>query len=189
MLLQSDDPWLKSCGVYAVGALDLEELLPEVEALAANPDALLRETVKRWGAKGGSAVVLDPRTGGVLALWLRGIPLSISAGVGRKVGGRLATRIALLSSHTAPANLRRPASRTRSSFERPATRMAGEECRSTRFETNGVSCASLPAWGKTQRSLGTPSAWARSTSGRRDSGRRSIASVSGCSPRARATET
>src|SRR5690606_21745692 len=30
LLLQSDDPWLKSCGVYAVGALDLGELLPEV---------------------------------------------------------------------------------------------------------------------------------------------------------------
>jgi AAA family ATP:ADP antiporter len=51
MLLQSDDPWLKSCGVYAVGALDLEELLPEVEALAANPDALLRETVKQTREK------------------------------------------------------------------------------------------------------------------------------------------
>jgi AAA family ATP:ADP antiporter len=47
MLLQSDDPWLKSCGVYAVGALDLEELLPEVEALAEASDALLRETVKQ----------------------------------------------------------------------------------------------------------------------------------------------
>jgi AAA family ATP:ADP antiporter len=47
LLLQSDDPWLKSCGVYAVGALDLEDLLPEVEALADAPDALLRETVKQ----------------------------------------------------------------------------------------------------------------------------------------------
>jgi AAA family ATP:ADP antiporter len=47
MLLQSDDPWLKSCGVYAVGALDLEQLLPEVEALADSSDPLLRETVKQ----------------------------------------------------------------------------------------------------------------------------------------------
>lgn len=51
MLLQSDDPWLKSCGVYAVGALDLEELLPEVEALAGASDALLRETVKQTREK------------------------------------------------------------------------------------------------------------------------------------------
>ena len=51
MLLQSDDPWLKSCGVYAVGALDLEELLPEVEALADTSDALLRETVKQTREK------------------------------------------------------------------------------------------------------------------------------------------
>jgi AAA family ATP:ADP antiporter len=54
MLLQSDDPWLKSCGVYAVGALDLEELLPEVEALADTSDALLRETVKQTREKIGS---------------------------------------------------------------------------------------------------------------------------------------
>ena len=51
MLLQSDDPWLKSCGAYAVGALGLTELLPEVESLAASPDPLLRETVKQAKAK------------------------------------------------------------------------------------------------------------------------------------------
>src|SRR5687768_14162163 len=42
-------------------------------------------------------------------------------------------------------------------------RMAGDEWRSRRFETYGVSWASEPAWGKTQRSLGTPRARARST--------------------------
>ena len=47
LLLRSDDPWLKSCGVYAVGALGLSELLSDVEALANAPDALLRETVKQ----------------------------------------------------------------------------------------------------------------------------------------------
>ena len=47
LLLLSDDPWLKSCGVYAVGALRLEALLPEVEKLADSPDALLRETVRQ----------------------------------------------------------------------------------------------------------------------------------------------
>lgn len=51
MLLQSDDPWLKSCGVYAVGALGLAELLADVEALADSPDALLRETVRQTREK------------------------------------------------------------------------------------------------------------------------------------------
>ena len=36
--------------------------------LQANAERVLRETVKRWGAKGGTAVVLDPRTGAVLAM-------------------------------------------------------------------------------------------------------------------------
>jgi cell division protein FtsI/penicillin-binding protein 2 len=36
--------------------------------IQANAESVLRETVKRWGAKGGNAIVLDPRTGGVLAM-------------------------------------------------------------------------------------------------------------------------
>jgi cell division protein FtsI/penicillin-binding protein 2 len=36
--------------------------------IQANAESILRETVKRWGAKGGNAIVLDPRTGGVLAM-------------------------------------------------------------------------------------------------------------------------
>ena len=36
--------------------------------IQANAESVLRETVKRWGAKGGTAIVLDPRTGGVLAM-------------------------------------------------------------------------------------------------------------------------
>jgi AAA family ATP:ADP antiporter len=51
LLLLSDDPWLKSCGVYAVGALGLDALMPEVEALADEPDPLLRETVKQTREK------------------------------------------------------------------------------------------------------------------------------------------
>ena len=31
MLLQSDDPWMKACGVYAIGALGLHALLPELD--------------------------------------------------------------------------------------------------------------------------------------------------------------
>lgn len=36
--------------------------------IQANAESVLRETVKRWGAKGGNAIVLDPRTGAVLAM-------------------------------------------------------------------------------------------------------------------------
>ncbi|MDQ3066267.1 MAG: penicillin-binding protein 2 [Actinomycetota bacterium] len=36
--------------------------------IQANAESVLRETVRKWGAKGGTAVVLDPRTGAVLAL-------------------------------------------------------------------------------------------------------------------------
>ena len=36
--------------------------------IQANAERVLRETVKKWGAKGGSAVVLDPSTGAVLAM-------------------------------------------------------------------------------------------------------------------------
>ena len=36
--------------------------------IQANAESVLRETVGKWGAKGGSAVVLDPRTGAVLAM-------------------------------------------------------------------------------------------------------------------------
>jgi cell division protein FtsI (penicillin-binding protein 3) len=36
--------------------------------IQAHAEAVLRATVKRWDAKGGSAVVLDPKTGAVLAM-------------------------------------------------------------------------------------------------------------------------
>jgi cell division protein FtsI/penicillin-binding protein 2 len=36
--------------------------------IQANAESVLRETVKRWDAKGGTAIVLDPRTGAVLAM-------------------------------------------------------------------------------------------------------------------------
>ena len=36
--------------------------------IQSNAETVLRDTVTKWGAKGGSAVVLDPRTGGVLAM-------------------------------------------------------------------------------------------------------------------------
>ena len=63
MLLQSDDPWMKSCGVYAIGALGLKALLPELAALEAAQDPLLREAVKQARAKvlGGARRVSDPQ--------------------------------------------------------------------------------------------------------------------------------
>lgn len=36
--------------------------------IQASAERVLRDTVKKWGAKGGTAVVLDPRTGAVLAM-------------------------------------------------------------------------------------------------------------------------
>jgi cell division protein FtsI/penicillin-binding protein 2 len=36
--------------------------------IQANAETILREAVKRWGAKGGNAIVLDPRNGAVLAM-------------------------------------------------------------------------------------------------------------------------
>jgi len=51
MLLQSDDPWMKACGAYAIGALTLVALLPELDAMASLPDPLLREAVKQAKAQ------------------------------------------------------------------------------------------------------------------------------------------
>jgi AAA family ATP:ADP antiporter len=45
-LIASDDPWLRSCGVYAVGMLRLNALGPELDKLASTDDPLLRETVR-----------------------------------------------------------------------------------------------------------------------------------------------
>ncbi len=47
LLLQSEDPWLKSCAVYAIGALKLKSLLPELDKLDTEQDALLRETIRQ----------------------------------------------------------------------------------------------------------------------------------------------
>ena len=36
--------------------------------IQANAEAVLRETVAHWGAKGATAIVLDPRTGAIFAM-------------------------------------------------------------------------------------------------------------------------
>ncbi len=45
-LLASEDSWLRSCGAYAVGALRLHNLEPELQKLAEGPDVGIRDTVQ-----------------------------------------------------------------------------------------------------------------------------------------------
>ena len=45
-LLASEDSWLRSCAAFAVGALRLEALAPELERLSDAGDPLLRETAR-----------------------------------------------------------------------------------------------------------------------------------------------
>jgi hypothetical protein len=47
VLLSSEDPWLRSCAAYAIGALGLKELEPRLRAWADAADPLLRETVRQ----------------------------------------------------------------------------------------------------------------------------------------------
>jgi AAA family ATP:ADP antiporter len=46
-LVGSEDPWLKSCGAYAVGMLGLRSLEPELDKCLTHPDALLQETARQ----------------------------------------------------------------------------------------------------------------------------------------------
>ncbi len=46
-LVASDDPWLRSCGAYAIGNLNLHTLVPELNRCAADQDALVRETARQ----------------------------------------------------------------------------------------------------------------------------------------------
>jgi len=45
-LVASDDPWLKSCGAYAIGTLGLSSLQVELAKCLEHPDPLLRETAR-----------------------------------------------------------------------------------------------------------------------------------------------
>ena len=59
-------------------AIDVVSTRPEVEGrdvyltldqtIQANAEAVLRDTVRKWGAKSATAIVLDPRTGSILAM-------------------------------------------------------------------------------------------------------------------------
>jgi ATP:ADP antiporter, AAA family len=45
-LVSSDDPWLKSCGAYAIGTLGMKSLETELNQCLEHPDPLLRETAR-----------------------------------------------------------------------------------------------------------------------------------------------
>lgn len=46
-LITSEDPWLKSCGAYAIGTLGLRSLAHELETCLNHADPLLRETARQ----------------------------------------------------------------------------------------------------------------------------------------------
>jgi ATP:ADP antiporter, AAA family len=46
VLVGSDDPWLRSCGAYAIGSLGLKSLEEELNRCLNDPDPLLRETAR-----------------------------------------------------------------------------------------------------------------------------------------------
>jgi len=56
-LVESEDPWLKACGISSVGALGLRELAGHVEACLDAEDELLRETAR--AAKAQLAAAID----------------------------------------------------------------------------------------------------------------------------------
>ncbi|HEU5335971.1 MAG TPA: Npt1/Npt2 family nucleotide transporter [Terriglobales bacterium] len=45
-LISSQDPWLRSCGAYAIGSLGLKSLEEHLNPFLDHPDALLRETAR-----------------------------------------------------------------------------------------------------------------------------------------------
>jgi hypothetical protein len=45
-LVASDDPWLKSCGAYAIGTFRIKSLEVELGKCLEHPDPLLRETAR-----------------------------------------------------------------------------------------------------------------------------------------------
>jgi AAA family ATP:ADP antiporter len=62
-LVRSSDPWLRSCGVYAIGALGLSDLAGELDRVDADGDPLLRETVRQARARlaGEAAAAPEPQ--------------------------------------------------------------------------------------------------------------------------------
>lgn len=52
-LISSEDPWLKSCGAYAIGTLGITTLEKQLNQCLDHPDALLRETARAARARLG----------------------------------------------------------------------------------------------------------------------------------------
>ncbi|MFN8092735.1 MAG: Npt1/Npt2 family nucleotide transporter [Vicinamibacteria bacterium] len=50
-LVGTGDPWLRSCAAYAIGALGLRSMRPQLESWSEDPDPLLRETVRQARAR------------------------------------------------------------------------------------------------------------------------------------------
>jgi len=74
-LLASDDPWLRSCAIHAVGTLRLRALAPELSRYAAAPDPLVREAAAAARARlAGDVPPAD--------LPQHPAPLDLDAGVG-----------------------------------------------------------------------------------------------------------
>jgi AAA family ATP:ADP antiporter len=61
-LLGCQDPWLRACAVYAIGALGMTALASSLEPLADDPDPLLREAVRqaRTRLSAASAAMAEP---------------------------------------------------------------------------------------------------------------------------------
>ena len=45
-LVSSEDPWLKACGAYAIGAFQIHSLAEELDRCLVHADPLLRETAR-----------------------------------------------------------------------------------------------------------------------------------------------
>ena len=60
-LVASDDPWLKSCGAYAIGTLGMKSLEAELNRCLEHPDPLLRETARTAGGASIERRVAGPR--------------------------------------------------------------------------------------------------------------------------------
>jgi hypothetical protein len=62
-LLASEDGWLRSCAVYAVGALQLRSLAPELKRFEEASDPVLRENVRTARRRlAGEAEAAEPHT-------------------------------------------------------------------------------------------------------------------------------
>ena len=62
-LLASEDPWLRSCAIQAVGTLQLRALAPELKRYESSSDALVRQSVAAARARlaGDSRTLLEPQ--------------------------------------------------------------------------------------------------------------------------------